>query len=706
MAGRLADRLGKARRNSFVGRQTERDLFAAALQSAEPPFYVLHIYGLGGVGKTSLLRELVSLCAAQQIRSLWLDARDIDPSPQGFLHALGTTLGLAPDASVFDSLSAGAERFVLFVDTYELLAPLDHWLRETLLPSLPDNVVVVLAGRNAPQEGWRLDSGWRDLLRAVPLRNLNPEESRSYLLDRQVPAEQHQQVLDFTHGHPLALSLVADVFAQRDGSTSQSSFLNAPDAPDVVRTLVGHLVQGVPSERHRHALEACALVRVTTESLLSHLLGQPQGEEPSTHQVFEWLCSLSFIEAAQPGISPHDLAREAIMADLRWRDPESYAELHSEARTFYAAQLQAAGGLEQQHILMDYVYLHRGNAMVRPFLEWQENGNLLPEVAREDELPTLIAMVEQHEGNEAARIAAHWFARQSERVLVLHERDGSIGGFLLQLALHQATEEDIAVDFMTQAAWNYLQSHAPLRRGEGATMFRFWMARDTYQDVSPAQSLIFVNIVRHYLATPALAFTFLPCANPDFWLPIFSYAGATLVPEQSFEQQGRSYGVYTHDWRRVPPMAWLDLMAERETATTATSEAAPMPQRTSMIVLSETEFARAVQSALKQLKRPALLRENPLLHSRFVVENVGEAAAIDERIAMLQASIESECETLRNSARTAKFHEALLHTYLQPFATQEAAAERMDVPFSTYRRYLKSGVERIIEGLWQREVRQ
>ena len=33
----------------------------------------------------------------------------------------------------------------------------------------------------------------------------------------------------------------------------------------------------------------------------------------------------------------------------------------------------------------------------------------------------------------------------------------------------------------------------PLRPGERVTHIRFWMARDTYQDVSPAQSLIAVS---------------------------------------------------------------------------------------------------------------------------------------------------------------------------------------------------------------------
>jgi hypothetical protein len=50
-----------------------------------------------------------------------------------------------------------------------------------------------------------------DLVRIISLRNLPPQESRAYLSARQIPAARQTAVLEFTHGHPLALSLMADV---------------------------------------------------------------------------------------------------------------------------------------------------------------------------------------------------------------------------------------------------------------------------------------------------------------------------------------------------------------------------------------------------------------------------------------------------------------------------------------------------------------
>ncbi|NJL21123.1 MAG: hypothetical protein HC895_10360 [Leptolyngbyaceae cyanobacterium SM1_3_5] len=41
---------------------------------------------------------------------------------------------------------------------------------------------------------------------------------------------------------------------------------------------------------------------------------------------------------------------------------------------------------------------------------------------------------------------------------------------------------------------------------------------------------------------------------------------------------------------------------------------------------------------------------------------------------------------------------------MQPAATQEKAAELLDLPFSTFRRHLKAGITRVTEILWFQET--
>lgn len=689
---RLADRLTAARRRSFVGREPEIELFRAAICSAELPFQVLYLYGPGGVGKTSLLREFVQCCEREGHACAYVDGRDVEPTTEAFGRALREASG-----------GEEGRRLVVAVDTYETLAPLDGWLRDVFLPQMTEDVLVVLAAREPPSPAWRADPGWQLLFRALPLRNLSRSEAEAYLGHRSIPLGQQSTVLDFTHGHPLALSLVADLFAQ--GRAIQ---FQAESAPDVVRTLLQQFVQKVPGPAHRTALEACALLRITTEGLLAQMLAMPDA-----HELFEWLRGLSFVESGQQGLFPHDLAREALVADLRWRNPDWYAELHRRARNYHINRVQQTHGAEQQRALIDLIFLHRDNEAVRPFFELlrqagdadrgsPSGSSTATDVAQADDVSDLISMVMRHEGEESAEHAERWLATQRDNALVFRDAAGRTAGFMLMLALDRAAADEVSADPAVRVASQYLAEHGPLRASERSTLFRFWMAREGYQSVSPVQGLVFVEAVRHYLTTPGLAVTFFPCADPDFWAPMFAYADLTRLPEADFEVEGRRYGMYGHDWRQVPPMAWLDLLAEREIATTP-SRGQPQVTREPLVVLSQADFTAAVHDALRLISRAEGLRTNPLLRSRLVVERAAGTGA-SERAAALQALLLEVAERLRDSDRDAKLYRALDRTYLRPAPTQERAAELLDIPFSTYRRHLKTAIESVASQLWSLEI--
>jgi hypothetical protein len=693
MSSYLAERLSVERHRRFVGRTSELELFQSAIAATELPFHVLYIFGPGGIGKTTLLWEFIRLCNATQTPVIYLDARTVEASPESFLNMLRFTMNLATTDSPLQVLAAQPDRQVLLIDTYEKLEPLDGWLRDVFLPQLPEHTLIILAGRQPPSSAWRMDLGWQILLRPLSLRNLSPEESQIYLTKHKIPAGQHQAVLEFTHGHPLALSLIADVFAQGQDIRFQ------PEAvPDIIKMLLEKFLEEIPSPAHRMALDACALVRLTTEALLTEMLPLP-----NVHELFEWLRRLSFIESGLAGIFPHDLAREALLADLRWRNPDRYAELHRCARTYYITRLGQIQGQEQHRILFDFAFLHHKNPAVKPYLIWQESHRLSTDILRESDRPALLKMVTQHEGEESARLASHWLTQQPQGVLVIRDDEQQPAGFMLVLALQQASPEDLHADPATCAAWQYLHNYAPLRPGEAAIMFRFWMARNTYQAVSPVQSLIFIHCIQQFQTTDGLAFSFSPCAEPDFWAAMFTYSDLVRIPEADFEVGGRCYGVYGHDWRVVPHAAWRELMAKREVA--ASAEAIPASSSSEpLVVLSQPEFSEAVQDTLRHFCRPDALQTNPLLQSRLIMKRVADKASKTERIAALRDLVQETVESLRSYARDAKLYHALNRAYLHPASTQEQAAELLNLPFGTFRRHLKAGIARVADILWQREI--
>ena len=700
MSPSLADRLTQARHKRFVGRDGELSVFESALRSETLPFYILHIFGPGGVGKTSLLQEYALLSERHGARAIYLDARNIDLSPDAFTNSLGALLGGHNGESIPGLLNASPQRTVILIDTYEALTPLDGWLRTTFLPQLPDTVLTVLAGRSSPDAAWQGDTGWQDLVRVISLRNLSQDEGRSFLNKRGLPADHQQGILEFTRGHPLALSLVAELYSQR-GHVG----LHPEESPDVVKTLMERFVQQVPGPAHRTALEACALVRVTTESLLGEMLGISASGTTSegVHSLFEWLRELSFIESSPEGLFPHDLARETLATDLRWRNPDWYVELHNRARKYYTDRLRQTSGLTQQRLMLDTVFLHRDNAVIRSFFDWQSTGSIVPYAMEESDNLRLQQMVTQHEGKESAELAIHWFKKYPQNVTVWRDTEGAPLGFLLSLPLHLVDDEDSKRDPAVNHTQGFLKNHAPLHENEVALLFRFWMARDTYQGISPIQSLIFIQVAKQYLTTPNLAFTFFPCAEPDFWAAILSYAELTRYPEADFEIGGKRYGIYGHDWRAMTPSAWIARLAEKEVG--GIGQAAPAVVEP-VIFLSQDDFSKAVKQALQDFARPGGLAANPLLRSRLVSEAIVRSGlkGSKEQIEILKSRIKEAAEALRVHPRDEKLFRALDQTYLHPAPTQEAAAELLDLPFSTYRRHLTSGIQRLTEILWRQET--
>ncbi|PSQ87865.1 MAG: hypothetical protein BRD30_08100, partial [Bacteroidetes bacterium QH_2_63_10] len=127
-------------------------------------------------------------------------------------------------------------------------------------------------------------------------------------------------------------------------------------------------------------------------------------------------------------------------------------------------------------------------------------------------------------------------------------------------------------------------------------------------------------------------------------------------------------------------------------------------QTDQVIVLSRDDFEDALTDAFKQLHRPDQLQENPLLYSRIVTNEASPDADVPARIETLQALIEETTEQLSADPRDEKYYRAVHHTYVRPAPTQEKAAEQLGVPFSTFRRHLNRGLERVTEILWDEEV--
>jgi hypothetical protein len=696
----LAGRLAAARRGAFVGRASELDLFRAALTDEPAPFAVLFLHGPGGIGKSALVRRLGDEAVAEGHLVITLDGREAG-SPASFVSALAVALGVPAGHDPVPTFPRDPP-VVLLVDAFEATVGLDRWLREDLLPRLPDGTRVVLAGRDPPSPGWREDPGWNELLRVVALRNLAPDDARGLLSSRGLPPERHDQVLRLTGGHPLALALVADVVAQTGRVPAAHE-----QVPDVVAALADRFLADTPSRQHRDALHVCAHARHTTPALLEAALpGADAGA------LFRWLEELSCIERTPEGLAPHELVRDVLDADLRWRDDRTYRGLHARIREHAIARLYAATEeAERERRMWDLQYLHRRNPLFGPYVMWDAPNAVTARALRPEDLSEVTTLAEEFEGSGSAAVVAFWAAHRPTSFVVFERPDEpAISGFATLLELTTPTEEERHADPVVGAVCEQL---VRLRPGERIHIGRHFVFRHAYGLPCPEFDLVQVRAGLRWLTDEQLAWSFVsvPATFAPFWEPQLHYLDMPRALPDEVAVGDRRWVLYGRDWRAGPADAWLELMGERELAFDLDPTALGRVRPPEVVVLSQPEFEDAVRRALRDVGTPRRLAANPLARSRLVRElpasgpdGDGRADGGADTVGALAELLVTAVDALREDERGDRLHRAVATTYFKGVPTQEAAASRLGMPFSTYRRHLAAGVAAVTAWLWEREL--
>ncbi|GIE33957.1 hypothetical protein Ait01nite_070020 [Actinoplanes italicus] len=645
----LGEKLHRLRQQSFVGREDEVALFRATLATSG----MLFVHGPGGIGKSTLLDAFAQVAVGMGRTPTRVDARH---------------LSLGPDPL---PVPADEARPVLLIDTYERLESIDDWVRERYLPSLPGDSVVVIAGRHAPGPRWRADPAWRGLMRVVPLGNLPHAAGQAHLAVQRVPESMHEQLLAISRGHPLTLSMLVDA-VHRGASPRALS-----DLPDVVGALLTQLVDEVPTVRHRAALEVCAHVPVTTEDLLTTLLGADAGD------MFAWLRTLPFVVESTHGLYPHDVVRDAIDTDLRWRAPDRYADLYRRKLAAFLDQVLAVPGeRERIQLLVATILINRTRSGI-PMLSALPPTQAYVDRLRDNDRTAIVAMTAASQDERQSGLVTHWMRRQPEAFRVFR-LSGELCGYTACLDL---TAADIGVDPVVDGMWAYVSEHGSPRPGERVRAWRFFVDREHGQRPSPSMTLS--------LAVQML--DIIELGDDVAW----SLVGAFDDPAQwrqameflDFGAAHGSPGLFVHDWRRTDRAEWSERMHARQIGAPVRRPGPDLDRP----VLSRAEFADAVRSALRGLHEPTTLRDNPLLHARVVRSGRNQDG---------RTPAERLRDLIGTAVRTLPADLAVLvtRTFLEPTTTQERVAESLHLSFNTYRRHRDKAVAHITRWLWDRET--
>lgn len=507
----------------------------------------------------------------------------------------------------------------------------------------------------------------------LPLGNLTREDGLSYLENQKVAPQVHEQLLATSHGHPLALSMLAD--AVHRGTVPSS----LDTVPEVVRALLERMIDEVPSPQHARALEVCAYAPATTEDLLSAVLGEAAVE------LFAWLRALPFIEEGPRGLFPHDVVRDVLDADLLWRNPVDHAELGREVtRAMHSRLLATEDEREQLAFLVDQIVLSGRRSRAETCSTPPPTLQAYVDDLKADDHESILAMTSHWHGPEQAGLVAYWLRRAPHAFRVFRTPAGAARGYAacLELTGSEFTDgDDVGADVMWQ--------QAQARPGERVRAWRFFLDRDHGQDTSPSVTLFAACQVLDAITHPDVAYSLVGAytdaarwtgtmANLDFW------------PVTEFSVGQHTFTVFAHDWRLVGREGWSDRMRAQQ----AGSAVRPMPEE-DRVLLSRNEFIEAVRSALAHLNDPGHLQENPLLRSRVTkTDDASPVAALRHLL-----------------------HEAVLHlppdlkivaeqTYLHPTTTQQRIAQSLHLSFNTYRRRRDQATAEITEWPWQRETLQ
>ncbi|MGW0551799.1 AAA family ATPase [Streptomyces altiplanensis] len=534
--GRLRSRLVASRDRAFVGREAETALFRAMLRGEPDVAPVLFLHGPGGIGKSTLLRRFAREAAAAVRTVVEVDARTTDPTPESFERAAADVLDL-PGA-------------VLLIDTFEMCQGLEGWLWERFLPELPLGAVAVLAGRTRPDSRWTSDTGWSDHLRVVPLKALSADDSVKFLSGQGVPARAHGDVLAFTGGHPLALSLAAAVAREEaeDGGDRRPGSGPGPGwAPDqdVIGTLLTRLADHPPSPLHRQALEVCAHAYVTSEELLRAMFGERAPE------LFAWLRAQPYIETAATGVFPHDVVREALEADLRWRDPEGFVAMHLRMHDHLLDRLRKGPAHQLMPSVAALMYMYRTDGHMPEVHEWQAPGRVQELPYAPADQAAVLELTEQAEGAESAEIARRWLELHPCAFRVHRStRTGRPVAFTATFWLAPDEEEaPSAFDPVIAAAWRRARRLRPVRPGERMAVTRFMVHPPLYHRPSAPMTLMHWRALGEvWRDTGGLTHHFAVYRDDDYWDSHMSHYGMAK-DEEPVHVGHHAYRLFGRDYR-------------------------------------------------------------------------------------------------------------------------------------------------------------
>jgi transcriptional regulator/AAA ATPase-like protein len=484
---RIRDHVARQAAEGLLGRSEEKATLLECLQPGGP--LVIHVHGVAGVGKSSLLEVFAAEARGQGATIVRLDCRAVEPTHRGFLHELVVAIGgnSATTEEAVDRLGALGDRVVLALDNYEVFQLMDGWLRQVFAPALPDNVRLVLVGREPPAAMWLAAPGWFDLSRSLALGPLAEEDALELLRSSGLSPTEARRLNRFARGHPLALRLAAAAAAERPDMK-----LEDVARQRIIQELARIYLADISDPLTRRVLEAASVVRRTTVPLVGAML-----PDVAPLDAIERLRALPFVESARDGLMIHDAVQQAISAELSSAQPERYREYRRRAWRQLRNEVGRASRAELWRYTADLLYLLE-NPDVREVFFPSGASEVAIETASAEDEPDVRAIAERHSGRSRAGQILKWSALVPGSLRVARSRRTSVAGFILYMDAEAASQPGAPDDPLVHSWLNHMQAQ-PLERAERAVFNVETLCEEHGEGTCAVQGATWIDIKRHYM---------------------------------------------------------------------------------------------------------------------------------------------------------------------------------------------------------------
>ncbi len=546
MPRRMKDLLAKRAYENFVGRTEEMASLLQCLESEGP--LVVHVHGIGGVGKSALVQAFSAQAQKQGATVIILDSPLIEPTERGFLHELGSAIGI--NNPTMDEVINGLERFdprvFLVLETYEVFRLMDTWLRQVFVPALPENVRVILVGREPPTPGWLIAPEWQGLFSRISLGPLRSQDALELLLRSGISEKNSQRINRFARGHPLTLKLAVSAALEHP-----SIDLRDVAEHKVIQELSRVFLVDVADSTTREALEAASVARRITISLLGAML-----PDTPTQEIYDKLSTLAFVDGNRDGLRVHDAVREAIAASLRAADPSRYLEYRRSAWKQLRSEVRKAGTSELWRYTADMLYLIE-NPVVREAFFPSGSQWFTVEPARSGDNTAIREITEKHEGPDAAHSIRFWWDRQPQTFHVVRGEDGSIVGYYCCFDPNTVDPADLREDPILKLWWRHMRED-PVPENQAVLFLRRWLSHEHGEAPSPVQAACWLDIKRAYMELrPKLRRVYLTVVDLPTYAPVAVKLGFNPISEAALDLDGMTYHTAMLDFGPSSVDGWL-----------------------------------------------------------------------------------------------------------------------------------------------------